>query len=424
MKVLVVGGGGREHALTWKLSSSPCVDGLLVAPGNAGTAALARGVPIRDTDVDALVDLARREEVGLVVVGPEAPLVAGLVDGLERVGIAAFGPTAAAAEIEGSKAFAKEFMGRHRIPTADARVFDEPAPLREHLERVALPVVVKASGLAAGKGVSICHSREEAVAAGADFMERRVFGSAGDRVVVEEFLEGEEASFLALVDGERVLPLAVSQDHKALLDGDRGPNTGGMGAYSPVASVSDTTARQVLAEVIEPAVRGLAAEGRPFRGLLYAGMMLTARGPRTLEFNARFGDPETQPLLLRLESDLLPLLAAAAHGDLRGRRIDWRDGTSLCVVLAAPGYPAAPRTGAEVLGLGDVTEGPDLQVFHAGTRREGDRVLTSGGRVLGVTAFAPTLAGARARAYAAADALRFEGRQLRRDIGGRPSAVE
>lgn len=422
MKVLIVGGGGREHALAWKIGGSPYADEVIVAPGNAGIRRHARCVPVADTEVEGLVSLARDEGVGLVVVGPEAPLVAGLADRLEAEGIAVFGPSAAAAEIEGSKAFAKEFMERRGIPTASARVHDALGPLLEHLEAAPLPVVVKASGLAAGKGVAICRTRDEAVAAGRDFMEGRIFGAAGDRVVVEEFLEGEEASFLALVDGTRVLPLAVCQDHKALLDGDRGPNTGGMGAFTPVPSVGDDLAARVTDEVLLPAVRGLAEEGRPFRGLLYAGLMFTPRGPRVLEFNARFGDPETQALMLRMGSDLLPLLAAASHGDLGGRTVEWREGTSLCVVMAAPGYPAKARAGLPISGLEAVEAGPDLQVFHAGTREEGGRTVTAGGRVLGVTAFAPTGADARRRAYDATRRIHWEGVQFRTDIGARGAA--
>ncbi|MCK6527825.1 phosphoribosylamine--glycine ligase [Myxococcota bacterium] len=422
MKVLIVGGGGREHALAWKIGGSPYADEVIVAPGNAGIRRHARCVPVADTEVEGLVSLARDEGVGLVVVGPEAPLVAGLADRLEAEGIAVFGPSAAAAEIEGSKAFAKEFMERRGIPTASARVHDALGPLLEHLEASPLPVVVKASGLAAGKGVAICRTRDEALAAGRDFMEGRIFGAAGDRVVVEEFLEGEEASFLALVDGTRVLPLAVCQDHKALLDGDRGPNTGGMGAFTPVPSVGEDLAARVTDEVLLPAVRGLAEEGRPFRGLLYAGLMFTPRGPRVLEFNARFGDPETQALMLRMGSDLLPLLAAAAHGDLGGGTVEWREGTSLCVVMAAPGYPAKARAGLPISGLDSVEAGPDLQVFHAGTREEGGRTVTAGGRVLGVTAFAPTGADARRRAYDATRRIHWEGVQFRTDIGARGMA--
>ncbi len=424
MKVLVVGGGGREHALCWKLAQSPYVDALLAAPGNPGMAEQARCHPVSDADVPSLVDLALREEVGLVVVGPEAPLVAGLADALTQAGVAVFGPGKGAAEIEGSKAFAKEFMARHGIPTALARIHDTLESLNAHLAQVPLPVVVKASGLAAGKGVVICHTREEAMAAGVDFMERRLFGTAGDRVVVEECLMGPEVSFLALCDGKRVLPLAASQDHKTLLEGDRGPNTGGMGAVSPVPVATPALTQRVVEEVLQPTVSGLAQEGRPFQGLLYAGIMVTPQGPRVLEFNARFGDPETQPLMMRMDGDLLPLLAAAAAGELGGRSVLFRPEPALCVVMASGGYPGPPRTGHPIHGLPSPSPTSDVQVFHAGTRISEGRVVNSSGRVLGVTARGKTVALAREAAYRVVDKISFDGAQFRRDIGHRSLAGE
>ncbi len=422
MRVLVVGGGGREHALVWKLRQSPRVREVYCLPGNAGIARLARCVPGDPEDVRAVADFAQEERVDLTVVGPEAPLVAGLVDELARRGLPACGPTAAAAAIEGSKVFAKELMARHGIPTAAYRVFDDPAAAREYVERLGGPVVVKAEGLAAGKGVVVAPGPAEAAAAVEEIMVRRAFGEAGRRVVVEEYLEGEEVSVLALTDGERVLTLPSSQDHKRALDGDRGPNTGGMGAYSPAPVLTPDLAQRVEQEILLPAVRALAAEGRPYRGVLYAGLMLTAEGPKVLEFNCRFGDPETQAVLPRLEGDLADALEAAAGGDLRGVSLSWRPDAAVCVVLASEGYPGPYEKGRPISGLEEAEAMADVLVFHAGTVRRDGQVVTAGGRVLGVTGLGPTIAAARERAYEAVERIRFAGCHYRRDIAHRALA--
>ncbi|HSA24242.1 MAG TPA: phosphoribosylamine--glycine ligase, partial [Myxococcota bacterium] len=386
MRLLVVGGGGREHALAWKLARSPEVREVLCAPGNAGVAGepKARCVPVADTDVDGLVRLALAERVDLVVVGPEAPLVSGLVDRLGERGVPAVGPNRLAARLEGSKAFAKELMARQGIPTAAFEVFERLDDALGHVRTSPGPWVVKADGLAAGKGVLLCHTRDEAEQALRRMLLEGAFGEAGRRVVIEELLEGEEASCIGLTDGERILLLASSQDHKRLGDGDRGPNTGGMGAYSPAPVLDAAAEREVRTRVFEPAVRGLAAAGCPFRGILYAGLMLGPRGPQVLEFNVRLGDPETQALLPRLRSDLAPALLAVARGDLRGVELDWDPRPAVCVVMAAAGYPGPVERGRPISGLERAAALADVAVFHAGTAREGDRVVTRGGRVLGV----------------------------------------
>lgn len=419
MRVLVVGGGGREHALVWKLGQSRRVDALYCLPGNAGIARLARCVPGDPEDVAAVAAFAEREGIGLTVVGPEAPLVAGLADELARRGLGCFGPTAAAAALEGSKAFAKDLMARHGIPTAAYRVFDAPAPARDYIRSLGGPVVVKADGLAAGKGVVVARGPEEALRAVDEAMVSGAFGAAGRRIVVEEFLEGEEVSVLALTDGERVIPLASAQDHKRALDGDRGPNTGGMGAYSPAPVYTPELARRVEAEILLPTVRALAAEGRPYRGVLYAGLMVTAAGPKVLEFNCRFGDPETQAILPRLESDLLEVLEAAAAGDLGGVTLRWRPGAAVCVVMASGGYPGRYEKGHPISGLDEAEALEDVIVFHAGTAARDGEVVTAGGRVLGVTALGPSTAAAVSRAYEAVGRIRFAGAHYRRDIARR-----
>jgi phosphoribosylamine--glycine ligase len=418
MRVLVVGSGGREHALCWKIARSERVRRVLAAPGSDGMAGVAECRPgVAAEDVPALVRLVREEGVDLVVIGPEVPLAAGAADALREAGAAVFGPCAAAARLEASKRFAKEFMARHGIPTAGFAVFDDLAAARAHVRRLGGPCVVKADGLAAGKGVAVCDGPEDAERALVECLAERRFGDAGAHVVVEERLVGEEVSFYAVSDGERSVPLAAAHDHKRALDGDRGENTGGMGAYSPTPFLPDTTAKRVLEEIVAPTIRGLAAEGHPYRGVLFVGLMLDAAGnPRVLEYNVRFGDPETQPLMLRMQGDLVPLLDAAARGRLGGvAELGWED-AAVCVVLASGGYPRAYQTGKPITGLEQAQADPDVVVFHAGTRRRDGGFVTAGGRVLGVTARAATLAAARERAYAAAEQIRFEGRHFRRDI--------
>jgi phosphoribosylamine--glycine ligase len=418
MNVLLVGSGAREHALAWKLSQSPLLKGLHAAPGNPGIGRHARRHDVAPDDVLRLVSLAKRERIDLVVVGPEGPLVAGLADALSVEGIPVFGPRSAAAQIEGSKSFAKQLMVEAGVPTARFGVFDDADQAEAFA--VALPrAVVKADGLAAGKGVIVAADAAEAKAAVSALLRQRILGEASRRVVVEEFLEGEEVSVIALCDGARYLLLPSAQDHKQLLDGDRGPNTGGMGAYSPAPVLPDEEARAVGEAIIRPVLDALARRGTPFVGALYAGLMMTAKGPRVLEFNARLGDPETQPLVMRLEGDLLPVLAAAAAGDLSGQSLTSLDEAAVGVVLAASGYPTSPRTGDPIRDLDKVRCGDDLQIFHAGTREEGGRLLTAGGRVLTVCALGRDVRSARTRAYDAVSTIRFDGMVLRRDIASR-----
>jgi phosphoribosylamine--glycine ligase len=426
MKVLVIGNGGREHALAWKLAQSARVEEVLVAPGNAGTAreAKCRNVDIATTDIDALLQLAKAESIGLTVVGPEAPLVKGVADAFRAAGQRIFGPTAAAAQLEGSKAFAKDFLARHGIPTAHYAVFEQLEPALAHLRRVGAPIVVKADGLAAGKGVVVAMTLPEAEAAVTDMLGGQAFGAAGARVVIEEFLEGEEASFISIVDGGTALPMATSQDHKRVGDGDTGPNTGGMGAYSPAPVVSDEVHLRVMREVVEPTVRGMIEDGTPFTGFLYAGLMIDASGaPKVIEFNVRFGDPETQPVMLRLQSDLLVLLEAAVDARLAGVGARWDPRPALGIVMAAENYPGTPRNGDEISGL-DAPALPDSKVFHAGTKLEGDRVLTAGGRVLCACALGDSVADAQRNAYAAVAHIHWRGEFHRSDIGWRAIARE
>jgi phosphoribosylamine--glycine ligase len=419
MRVLVVGSGGREHALAWKISRSPLVRELFAAPGNPGIAEVATLVALDATDVEGIAHWSRENQIDLVVVGPEAPLVAGLADRIAREGIPVFGPTAAAAEIEGSKAFAKEIMEAARIPTAGHGTFTELEPALAFARARGGRVVVKADGLAAGKGVVVCGDPREAEEALRAMLVERVHGGAGARVVVEDRLEGPEASCIAFTDGERVRMLAAAQDHKRIFDGDRGPNTGGMGAFSPTPTVTPEIEAMVERDVLLPAVRELARRGRPFRGALYAGLMLTPDGPRVLEFNARLGDPETQPILLRMTSDVVPALLAVARGDLSNVTLEFDRRAAVGVVLAAEHYPAKPTAGDPIDGLaGPFEEG--VQVFHAGTARAADgRVVTAGGRVLTVCALGDDLDDAARRAYGAAAKIRFRGMQLRKDIGKR-----
>jgi len=420
--MLIVGGGGREHALAWKIAQSPRVTALFTAPGNPGIARHAVCVPLAADALDGLVAFARRERIDLTVVGPEAPLVAGLADRLLDAGLAVFGPIAPAAAIEGSKAFAKDVMARNAIPTARFATFDDPARARGYCREVGPPLVVKADGLAGGKGAIVCRTLADADEAVAECMERAAFGAAGATVVVEEFLSGEEVSFFALANGADALPLAAAQDHKTVFDGDQGPNTGGMGAYSPVASFDAAMERRVMDTIVRPTIAALAKEGAPYRGVLYVGLMLTAEGPKVIEFNCRFGDPECQALVVRVPGDLVPLLVAAAHGGPWPEVGPWSTRASVCVVLASGGYPGKYGTGAAIEGVESAETAPGVTVFHAGTALREGRLVTAGGRVLGVTAVAGDLATAIARAYGAVGAIRFEGMHYRRDIGRRRPA--
>ena len=421
MKILVVGSGGREHALAWKFAQSPRVSEILVAPGNAGTAreSKTRNVAVAADDLGGLLRLAQSELVDLTVVGPEQPLVDGVVDRFEAAGARCFGPRAVAARVEGSKAFAKAFLARHNIPTAAYETFDELRPALAHVRSRPLPVVIKADGLAAGKGVIIAGTLEEAERTLRSMLERRAFGEAGSKVVVEDYLRGEEASFIAIVDDTRIVPLAGSQDHKARDEGDRGPNTGGMGAYSPAPVLTPALHRRVMDEIMLPTVAGMSAEGMAYRGFLYAGLMIDpGRGPKVLEFNCRFGDPETQPVLARMRSDLAELCLGAFDGSLDSAQVEWDPRAALGVVMASGGYPGAYDTGAEIHGL-DADFGEDTVVFHAGTRARNGAVVTSGGRVLCVVALDDTVSRAAHRAYEAVDRIGWDGVYFRRDIGYR-----
>jgi len=418
MKLLVIGAGGREHALAWKLAHSPRVQKVFAAPGNGGTATETGVENVALTEIPALIDFCRKESVQLTVVGPEAPLAAGIVDEFQAAGLRIFGPSRAAAQLEASKDYAKRFMVRHGLPTARHATFSSAAEAKAYVEREGAPIVVKADGLAAGKGVVVAASRDEAHAAIDAMLGARSLGEAGARVVLEEYLEGEEASFIVMCDGTRVLPLATSQDHKRLRDGDSGPNTGGMGAYSPAPLVTPKIHARVMREIILPAVQGMSQDGVPYVGFLYAGLMIDAKGnPRTLEFNCRLGDPEAQPILLRLKSDLLDLVEHALAGSLDRAAADWDRRAALGVVLAAAGYPEAPRKGDAIEGVPKPSE--DCRVFQAGTRLEHARLLTDGGRVLCVTALGDSIRMARSRAYEAVERIRFAGMQYRRDIGHR-----
>ncbi|MHC5654594.1 phosphoribosylamine--glycine ligase [Stappia sp.] len=418
MNILLIGSGGREHALAWAMARSPKCDRLYVAPGNAGIAAEATCIALDVSDHAAVVTFCRDHEIGFVVVGPEAPLVDGLVDSLTRAGIMAFGPRQAAARLEGSKGFTKDLCARAGIPTAAYGRFSDAEAARAHVRKAGAPIVVKADGLAAGKGVIIAMTEEEALAA-IDACFDGEFGAAGAEVVVEAFLEGEEASLFVLSDGVNALPLASAQDHKRVGEGDTGPNTGGMGAYSPAPVMTPEMTERALAEIVRPTIATLAAEGTPFVGVLFAGLMITADGPQLIEYNVRFGDPECQVLMMRLRSDIVDLLVAACEGRLGETEADWHDAVALTVVLAAKGYPGVYEKGTEIRGLDALEATPDLKVFHAGTRAEGARILANGGRVLNVTAMGATVAEARARAYAAIDRIDWPEGFCRRDIAWR-----
>ena len=421
MNILIIGNGGREHALAWKAAQSPLAERVFVAPGNAGTALepALQNIDIAATDIPALLDFAQKENIGLTIVGPEAPLVKGVVDAFRKAGLKIFGPTKAAAQLEGSKAFTKDFLARHKIPTAEYQNFTDVELALQYVHAKGAPIVIKADGLAAGKGVIVAMTLEEAEAAVRDMLAGNAFGDAGHRIVVEEFLDSEEASFIVMVDGEHVLPMATSQDHKRVGDGDTGPNTGGMGAYSPAPVVTAEIHQRVMDEVIWPTVRGMAAEGNVYTGFLYAGLMIGQDGqPKVIEFNCRFGDPETQPIMMRLQSDLVEMCLAACEGKLDNAESRWDDRPALGVVLAAGGYPGDYRIGDAIHGL-PLEALPDGKVFHAGTKLEDDLVLTHGGRVLCVTALGKDIAEAQRRAYELASPISWEGSFCRRDIGYR-----
>ncbi len=417
MRVLVIGGGGREHSLVWKLSQSPRVTEVFAAPGNAGIAELAQCVDISASEVRRLREFAQKESIALTVVGPELPLTLGIVDEFTAHGLHIFGPTREAAALEGSKVFAKRLMRKYKIPTGFFQSFYRSEDARRYIQDVGAPIVVKADGLAAGKGAIVCRTVDEALDAITRIMDQRIFGDAGARVVVEEHLTGEEASFLAFTDGQAVLPLASAQDHKPAFDGDKGPNTGGMGAYSPAPVVTPAVHAKIMDQIMVPTVKAMAAEGCPYRGILYAGVMIAAGEPKALEFNVRFGDPEAQPLLMRMDGDLLTVMENVVDGRLRESEVHWRPEAAVCVVMAAGGYPGAHDTGKPISGLAAAARLKDVVVFHAGTALKAGKVVTNGGRVLGVTALGADIAAAIARAYQAVEKIRWDGVQYRTDIG-------
>ena len=419
MKVLVVGSGGREHALCWAIAKSPKCSEVICAPGNAGIANVARCVDLGVDDLDALVALASSEKVGLVVIGPEGPLVDGLADMLENAGIKAFGPSAKAAAIEGSKGMMKDLCAHYNIPTAEYARFDEPDGAKEYIRAHGAPIVVKADGLAAGKGVILCRNENEAYAAIDHIMIEEAFGHAGAEVVVEEFMTGEEASFFAIVDGEHALPLVAAQDHKAVYDGDEGPNTGGMGAYSPAPVVDAKMSKRIMDEIILPTIQGMARDGNPYKGVLFAGLMITDTGPRLIEYNARFGDPECQAIMSRLTSDLLEVLLAAVDGKLDQIKLKWSNNSALTVVMAANGYPGDYKKGSEIKGLDEAEKPAGVHIFHAGTRSENGRISAIGGRVLGITATGKTIEDAQKKAYQAVAKIDWPEGFNRTDIGWR-----
>jgi phosphoribosylamine--glycine ligase len=426
MKVLIIGNGGREHALAWKCAQSPDVDEVLVAPGNAGTAGeeKVRNVAVSSDDIEALATLAKNENIGLTIVGPEAPLVAGVVDRFGELGLPCFGPTAAGAQLEGSKAFTKDFLARHDIPTADYQNFTDLPLALAYIRGQGAPIVIKADGLAAGKGVIVAMTLEVAEAAATDMLDGGSFGDAGARIVVEEYLDGEEASFIVVTDGSTVLPLATSQDHKARDEGDVGPNTGGMGAYSPAPVVTPDIERRIMDEVISPTLEGMKADGHPYLGFLYAGLMIMADGtPKVIEFNCRMGDPETQPIMMRLKSDLAGICLATLNGTLAQQSADWDSRAALGVVLAAGGYPGSYDKGMTISGL-ERADSIDQKVFHAGTTTESDKVVTSGGRVLCAVGLGDSVEAAAASAYESVDKIHWQDVYSRRDIGHRAIARE
>jgi phosphoribosylamine--glycine ligase len=416
MKILIIGGGGREHALAWKIAQSPKVTELFCAPGNPGSAQVATNVNIPADDIENLLQFALDQSIDLTVVGPEQPLVLGLADRFKGKGLKVFGPSANAAQLEGSKAFSKDLMQKYNIPTAAYAAFDDPDEARAYLKGKG-PQVVKADGLAAGKGVFVCTDEAEAVDAIGQIMNDKIFGESGSRIIIEERLEGQEVSLLAFTDGTTVLPMEAAQDHKAVFDGDQGPNTGGMGAYSPAPIFTPELKQQVIDQVMVPAVNGMRSDGIPYQGVLYAGLMITPNGPKTLEFNARFGDPETQPLMMRMQSDIIPIMEACADGTLNECSLEWKPDTAVCVVMAAEGYPGSYEKGRPISGLDQANSLPGVTVFHAGTKQAGADIVTSGGRVLGVTALGGNVQMAIETAYQAVGKIQWEGAQYRKDIG-------
>ncbi len=417
MKVLVVGGGGREHALVWKIAQSPSVRKVYCAPGNAGISQQAILVPIKANDLNGLLDFALKEKIDLTVVGPEEPLTRGIVDLFESKGLSIFGSSQKAAQIEGSKAFAKEMMRKFHIPTASYEIFSDPHEAMDYIRKKGPPIVVKADGLAAGKGVIICKTVEQALQSIEMIMVKKIFGEAGHRVVIEEYLTGEEASYIAFTDGKAILPLASSQDHKPIFDEDQGPNTGGMGAYSPAPVVTKEVNEKIIEKILKPIIYGMAEEGRPYKGVIYAGLMISNGEPRVLEFNARFGDPETQPALVRMKGDMVPILKACINGTLSQCEIEWDPRASVCVVMASKGYPGEYEKGKIIEGLGEVAQMKDIFVFHAGTALKEGQMVTQGGRVLGVTGLGKDIPEAIERTYQAVKKISWEGVHYRTDIG-------
>ena len=419
MKILVVGSGGREHSLCWAVSASPLCDKLYCAPGNPGIANHATCIPIRSTDIDSLINFSIKNEINFVIIGSEAPLVMGLADELKKAGISAFGPSAAAAQLEGSKAFMKELLHKSDVPTAKYERFSNPNLAKDYINREGTPIVIKTDGLAAGKGVFICNTIEDAYEAIQTLMIEKVFGDAGKEIIIEEFLEGEEASFFVLVDGNNCLPMSSAQDHKTVGEGDTGPNTGGMGAYSPAPIMTKDITNQVMEEIIKPTVQKLQSMGTPYVGVLFAGLMITKDGPKILEYNIRFGDPECQVLMRRLQSDILPALIATAEGELGGFSIQWHDSKAIVVVMASSGYPGDYKKGYEINNIALAKNIKTVEVFHAGTKMNNKKLITDGGRVLNITAIANTLEEAKNRAYEAAQSVTWKGSFYRKDIGWR-----
>jgi len=417
MKILIIGNGGREHALAWKISQSKRAEKIFIAPGNAGTALHGENVPIKADDIERLKRFAVKEGMDLTIVGPELPLTLGIVDAFERVELKIFGPSQKASIIESSKVFAKEFMTRHGIPTASFKKFTDPREAKSYVRAQNIPLVVKADGLASGKGVFVCRKSDEAISAVELIMEKKAFAEAGSSVIIEEFLEGEEASIIAITDGKTVLPLAPAQDHKAIYDGDKGPNTGGMGAYSPAPVVTEELEEEIMDTILLPAVKAMEEEGMPYKGFLYAGLMIKDGKPKVLEFNCRAGDPETQPILMRLKNDLLDVLALAVKGRLGEVKLNWDEKSAVCVVMASAGYPGSYEKGKEIHGLDEVKSTPGLMVFHAGTALTDNRIVTDGGRVFGVTGLGETIKEAIEKTYGAVRKITWEGAYFRKDIG-------
>ena len=421
MQVLVIGGGGREHALVWKIKQSPRVKKIYCAPGNAGTGEIAENIPIAADDIESLLEFALQKKIDLTVVGPEQPLVMGIVDQFEEKGLRIFGPTARAAELEGSKSFAKDIMAKYGLPTAEYKTFSSADNAAEYINFKNCPLVIKADGLAAGKGVLLCQTVDEALVAVDSIMGKKSFGKAGNQIVVEEFLQGQEVSVLAFSDGKTVLLMDSAQDHKAAYDGDKGPNTGGMGAYSPAPVFTEIMRQKVRDQIMLPMISAMQQENRPFKGILYAGLMLTKTGSQILEFNVRFGDPETQPLLVRMDSDIVPIFEACIDGTLDQCPLQWKNESSVCVVMAAEGYPGPYEKGKPISGLQYANSLPGVEVFHAGTKTQDGQVLTQGGRILGVTATGENIANAISKAYEAVDKIKWQGIHYRKDIGHRAS---